>query len=68
MGQQLQSWRREDGHKLWLSLLVEAMEEISRPEFRALPVDASILAAVRAQLARPASPYSCYASQYSLRN
>jgi hypothetical protein len=68
MGQQLQSWRGGDGHKSWLSMLVEAMEEISRPEFRALPVDASVLAAVSAQLARPASPYPYCGSQYSLRN
>jgi hypothetical protein len=68
MGQQPQSWRGGDGHKSWLSMLVEAMEEISRPEFRALPVDASVLAAVRAQLARPASPYPYCGSQYSLRN
>jgi len=54
MGQQLQSWRGGDGHKSWLSMLVEAMEEISRPEIRALPVDASVLA--------------CCGSQYSLRN
>jgi hypothetical protein len=68
MGQQLQSWRGRDGQKSWLSMLVEVMEEISRPEFRALPVDASVLAAVSAQLARPASPYPYCASQYSLRN
>jgi len=68
MGQQLQSWQAGDGQKSWLSMLVEAMEEITRPEFRALPVDRSVLAAVSAQLARPASPYSYCASQYSLRN
>jgi hypothetical protein len=68
MGHQLQSWRGGDGHKSWLSMLVQAMEDISRPEFRALPVDASVLAAVSAQLARPASPYPYCSSQYSLRN
>jgi hypothetical protein len=68
MGLQLQSWRGGDGHKSWLSMLVEAMEEISRPEIRALPVDASVLAAVSAQLARPASPYPYCGSQYGLRN
>jgi len=68
MGHQLQSWRGGDGHKSWLSVLVQAMEDISRPEFRALPVDASVLAAVSAQLARPASPYPYCSSQYSLRN
>jgi hypothetical protein len=68
MGQQLQSWREGDGQTSWLSMLVEAMEEISRPEFRALPIDRSVLAAVSAQLARPASPYPYCTSQYSLRN
>jgi hypothetical protein len=68
MGQQLQSWRGGDGQTSWLSMLVEAMEEISRPEFRALPIDRSVLAAVSAQLARPASPYPYCASQYSLQN
>jgi len=62
------SWRSGDGQKLWLSMLIDAMEEVSRPEFRAVPVDRSVLAAVRAQLARPASPYAYGASQYSLRN
>jgi len=49
-------------------MLVEAMEEISRPEFRALPIDRSVLTAVSAQLARPASPYPYCGSQYGLRN
>jgi hypothetical protein len=68
MGQQLQSWRGKDGQNSWLSMLVQVMEEISRPEFRALPVDPSVLAAVSAQLAWPASPHPYVASQYSLRN
>jgi hypothetical protein len=68
MDQQVQSWRRKDGQKAWLSMLIEAMEEIARPEFRALPVDPSALAAVGAQLARPASPFPYCASRYSLRN
>jgi hypothetical protein len=67
MSHQLQSWRGGDGHKSWLSMLIEAMEEASRPEFR-VPVDASVLAALSAQLARPASPYPYCGSQYSLRN
>jgi hypothetical protein len=49
-------------------MLIEAMEEIARPEFRALPVDPSALAAVGAQLARPASPFPYCASRYCLRN
>jgi hypothetical protein len=68
MGQQLQPWRSGEGEKLWLSMLIDAMEEISRPEFRAVPCDQSVLAAVRAQLARPASPYPYCGSQFSRRN
>ena len=49
-------------------MLVQAMEEVSRPEIRKIPCDPKVLAALRAQLARPASPYSYGASNYSLRN
>jgi hypothetical protein len=68
MGQQLQPWRSENGQTRWLSMLIDAMEKVSRPEFRAVPCDRSVLAAVRAQLARPASPYALGASRFSLRN
>jgi hypothetical protein len=68
MGQQLQPWRSGDGEKLWLSMLVDTMEEISRPEFRAVPCDPAVLAAVSAQLARPAPAYLYCASHFSLRN
>ena len=49
-------------------MLVQAMEEVSRPEIRKIPCDPKILIALRAQLARPASPYPYGASTYSLRN
>jgi hypothetical protein len=68
MGQQLQSWRSADGERLWLSMLIDAMEEVSRPEWRDLPCDPSILIALRAQLARPVSPYAHCGSHFSLRN
>jgi hypothetical protein len=64
MVQRLQVWQSGDGEKLWLSMLIDAMQEVSRPEFRAVPCDRSVLAAVSAQLARPASPYP----YFSLRN
>jgi hypothetical protein len=48
-------------------MLVDAMEKFSRPELRAVPCDRLVLAAVRAQLARPASAYLPH-SQFSLRN
>jgi len=68
MGQQLQSWRSGEGEKLWLSMLIDAMEEVSRPEFRSLPCEPSVLVALGAQLARPASPHAHCVSQFSLRN
>jgi hypothetical protein len=67
MGQQLQSWS-ESGQNLWLSTLVDTLEKFSRPELRAVPCDRLVLAAVHAQLARPASAYLPYVSHFSLRN
>jgi hypothetical protein len=68
MGQQVQGWRSASSQRLWLSMLIDTMEQISRPELRAVPCDAQLLAALRAQLARPALARSPYASAYSLRN
>lgn len=72
MGQRVQTWKPAawsgDGQRLWLSMLVKAMEEASRPEIRKIPCDPKILLALRAQLARPALPYPYGASTYSLRN
>jgi hypothetical protein len=68
MDQQFEPWRSGNDEKLWLLMLVETMEKISRPECRAVPCDRSVLAAVRAQLARPASPYPYGASKVSLRS
>jgi hypothetical protein len=68
MGQQLQPWRSEHSQTRWLSMLIDAMEKVSRPEFRAVPCDPWVLAAVRAQLARPASLYVHGGSRFSRRN
>jgi len=68
MGQQLQIWRPESGDRLWLSMLIDAMEEASRPESRSVPCDPSVLAALRAQLARPAPSFAHCGSAFSLRN
>jgi hypothetical protein len=68
MGQQLQIWRSDGGDRRWLSMLIDAMEEVSRPESRAYPCDPFVLAAVRAQLARPASSLAYCGSVFSLRN
>jgi hypothetical protein len=67
MGQQIQGWRSAGGQRLWLSMLIDAMEQISRPELRTVPSD-ELLVAVRAQLARPASARGPFAAAYSLRN
>jgi hypothetical protein len=66
IGQPL-AWRSGSGEKLWLSMLIDSMEEFSRPEIRSLPCSQSVLVAVQAQLARPA-PYAHGASWFSLRN
>ena len=42
----------------YLALLVDAMEEAARPEIRSQPVEGEVLAALRAQLARPAARYA----------
>jgi hypothetical protein len=68
MGQQLQGWRTASSQRLWLSTLIDAMEEISHAEQCAVPCDPEVLAALRAQLARPASARMPYVSAYSLRN
>jgi hypothetical protein len=68
MSRQLQPWRSGDGERLWLSMLIDAMEEVGRPEFRSQPCEPSILIALRAHLARPASAYAHGASHFSLRN
>ena len=66
MGQQLRTWRSGGDQRAWLSMLIDTMEQVSRPESRAVPCDAHILAALRAQLARPAM--AAYSSGFSLRN
>jgi hypothetical protein len=68
MGQPLQIWKTEEtartDDRLWLSMLVDAMEQASRPELRAKPCNGPALAGLRAQLALPApfrfaSPSAC---------
>jgi hypothetical protein len=68
MSSQLPAWRTEKGQTLWLSMLIEAMEKFSRPEWRARPVDRLEHVALRARLARPATACPACASRLSLRN
>jgi hypothetical protein len=57
MDHRLGTWRKAEGERRWLVLLVEAMEEAARPEVRALAPEVAILNALRAQLARPPARY-----------
>ncbi|MDO9060946.1 MAG: hypothetical protein Q7U92_18260 [Bradyrhizobium sp.] len=68
MGQHLQKWRSTGGEKLWLSMLIDTMEQVSRSELRSQPCDRSVVAAVFAQLSRPAAPYVHQGSGFSLRH
>ena len=62
MGQRLDiwqgTWQHRNSDRLWLALLVDAMEEAARPEIRSQPVEDEVLTALRAQLARPAARYT----------
>jgi hypothetical protein len=53
---------------MWLSMLICAMEDASRPERRALPCAKSTLAALSEQLARPAPSYPPGATAFSRCN
>lgn len=68
MGQRLNKWQCGGGDRQWLSLLIEAMEEAVRPEVCSQPVEAEILMALRAQLARPVTRLPYAVTPYSLRN
>jgi hypothetical protein len=50
-----QNWRSEAASRLWLSALIAAMEEASRPELDRPEIDPEALAQLRAQLALPVS-------------
>jgi hypothetical protein len=68
MAQRLEPWRSERQQRQWLVCLIATMEQVSRPEIRRRPCDRRVLAAVRAQLARPAFGYPAGSSAFSLRN
>jgi hypothetical protein len=68
MNQQLPSAGTGNAQTRWLSMLIEAMENLSRSEWRSEPVDRLELLAVRARLAQPATAHRAYGSGFSLRN
>jgi len=49
-------------------MLIDTMEQVSRSELRSQPCDRLVVAAVRAQLSRPAAPYAHQGSGFSLRH
>jgi hypothetical protein len=61
-----QTWRGGRSEALWLSMLVDTMEQVSQAPRRAEPCDREMLAALRAQLALPAP--RAFVSRVSLRN
>ena len=70
MSQQFQSsriWRGGRSEALWLSTLVDTMEQMSQaPRQAEPPCNGEMLAALRAQLALPAP--RAFVSSFSLRN
>ncbi|MDE2376293.1 transcriptional regulator [Bradyrhizobium sp.] len=73
MQQELQTsqhrmWRSEAGSRLWLSMLIAAMEAAAQPETRGRPVPPGTAAQLRAQLALPASSRFCRTSDSRVRH
>ncbi|HLG80190.1 MAG TPA: hypothetical protein VKY22_04180 [Bradyrhizobium sp.] len=68
MQQRKAIWRGGEDRQLWLSMLVDAMEEAGRPEVRAKPCSPAVLIGLRAQLAQPVPHYPIAASAFSRRH
>jgi len=66
MGQRLRQGRSAAEERMWLSALVEAMEEVSRPEFRFTCCDRAVLEEVRRHLARPPTARMSIAANVTL--
>ena len=49
-------------------MLIDTMEQVSRSELRSQPCDRPVVAAVFAQLARPAASYAHQGPGFSLRH
>lgn len=68
MRQEAQSWRSEQGSRLWLATLVDAMEEGAGVQPRLDTISPSALEQLRMQLSLPASLHSYPTSIFSFRN
>jgi len=65
---QISSWRIAEGERLWLSMLIGAMEQASRQDRSEFACERPELARLHSQLACPASPHALGGSAFSLRN
>jgi hypothetical protein len=68
MEQRKAIWRGGEDRQLWLSMLVDAMEEAARPEVRAKACPPAVVLGLRAQLAQPVSHYPTLTSAFSQRH
>ncbi|WP_024519878.1 hypothetical protein [Bradyrhizobium sp. Tv2a-2] len=68
MEQRKAIWRGGEDRQLWLSMLVDAMEEAARPEVRAKPCPPAVLLGLRAQLAQPVSHHPLATSAFGRRH
>jgi hypothetical protein len=68
MDRQFKRWRTEEGERLWLSMLVGAMEQASRQDRSEFVCEWPELARLHSQLACPVSPQAFGGSAFSLRN
>ncbi len=68
MRQQLRAWRSEQGSRLWLAMLVDAMEDRCGPQCSLAPDASPALEELRVQLSLPASPHDYPTSIFSFNN
>ena len=68
MGRQVQMAPGTVASRLWLSMLIEAMEEAARTDLPELACERPVPAGLRLQLAQPGWTFPIEASRFSLRN
>lgn len=68
MGQQIQMAQSTVAGRLWLSMLIEAMEAAARTDLPEAVCECPVPAGLSLQLALPGSTFPVGASRFSLRN
>jgi hypothetical protein len=68
MGRDVEIAQGRDAGRLWLSMLVDAMESVARPDFAAPHCERPIPAALRLQLSQPAPNCPGSSSRFGRRN